>query len=142
MKVYCKVCGHPADIGSGYCEKHTNELLDAQMVKRSFVAPLDDNEIRISVFVNEEGVYCNAVRGEAFICTTVQPNIHMSLASAMAWIQEQIEAIQPLPEHFLDPVCVCGAHRSEHALCGCGEPEYLETSEATDFLTKFLEDLS
>jgi hypothetical protein len=32
-----------------------------------------------------------------------------------------LEQLTPAPDP--DPVCVCGTHKSEHALCGCGEWE-------------------
>ena len=82
-----------------------------------------DNEIRITITVREDGFFCNAVRGEDFVCTTIQPTLDMSLASAMDWIREQAASIQPLPQ---------------------GSTEHIDWERSDikrDFLTELLESL-
>ena len=62
---------------------------------------MDPNEIRITVFVSEDGYYCNAVHGENFICTTVQPTLDMSLASAMGFIRDEVAKVSDIVRPFI-----------------------------------------
>lgn len=46
-------------------------------------------QITITISVTDEGFYCNASDAHgSFVCTTVQPNLDMSLASAMPFIRD------------------------------------------------------
>jgi len=79
MKTLCKLCNATADIGSGYCRVHEP----------------DHQAITITVYVREDGYFCNAVHGANFVCTTIQPTLDMSLASAMSWVRNEVAAIRP-----------------------------------------------
>ncbi len=78
MSVHCKVCNRPANAATGFCFDHLPAALP----------------ITITVTVREEGFYCNAVHGQNFICTTIQPTLDMSLASAMSWVRQEVAAIR------------------------------------------------
>lgn len=54
-----------------------------------------------------------------------------------AWEDERF----PTEEEYndVDPVCVCGTARSEHALCGC--PEGFQSPEAWAHVKAFIESL-
>ena len=63
--------------------------------------------IVITVSVTPEGFFTNAQRGADFVCTTVQPTLEMSLASAMPDIRKMAERKFP-PGEVIEKTCACG----------------------------------
>lgn len=58
---------------------------------------MSEHKITITISKTEEGFFCNADDSlGSFVCTTVQPTLEMSLASAMPFIREYGEAL-PIP---------------------------------------------
>lgn len=56
---------------------------------------MDRDTISISIHVSDEGFYCNAsIPNGDFVCTTAQPTVEMSIASAMPSIRKYADTLE------------------------------------------------
>jgi len=82
---------------------------------------MNDQRILISIAVTEDGFFTNAqLDSENFVCTTAQPNLDMSLASAMSFIRDYGEIALTRLRHRRD-------ERAAHEASGIPGPKTTAT---------------
>lgn len=86
-------------------------------------------------------------RGETVTSEAIAAELGRQDADPWEWEGEQAAALLDLDSYRPavdddDPVCVCGTHRSEHALCGCPEGFQLPQDWAAEraFIARLGED--